>query len=957
MPPERGNSAASSAYVSAPHSVTTPPSTQLSRNSGTSSTRCAIDAGVRKMPLPIVEPTTTATALHRPRRRGSRSPQRSSGAAEVGREADMRSGNIHFGPHDATLRAARMGRRRLHLPAHHPRRHRADHRVRDGLRRPLAAVQRTPAPPARPPHADRVRAPTRGCARHDPRRGDRGLRVGAATGNGPTVRRLVCGARSPHSASGARRSDREAGAAAVDGDPPPRHRDATTRDADRRGTGGQTDPGLAPGVSGPRVSGPRARLRHRVVRRPHRERRRGDRVPGIPALQRAARPRRQLLAARPLDPPAARLHAVRVHRVVGCVHAGAVGVGRGRPGRCPDRGRRRDGPARAAAAMAGRPRRRGGRSVGGAGARARMRIFPSPRALVRLWPRIRPHRWRLLVATVCLTASAAIGLAFPQIVRYLLDAAFVRHDGALLDRIALGLVGLFTIQGLLNFSQAYLLSSAGERVVARLRQDLFEHLVRLSPGFFADRRTGELVSRLSADIGTLQGLVSYQLSEFARQVLYFLGGVTLLTLTHPELTRTTLLVVPFVVGAAVFFGRRLRKVSTGVQDRIAEATAVAEEAFTQVRTVQSFVQEAWEGARYGRKMNDVVRAAVRRALVRAVFVGVITFALFSGVAVVLWQGGRLVLAGVLTAGTLVSFLLYSVFIAAAVGALTSLFSSYPETVGAARRVFELLDTQPAIADPPDPRPLPQPVRGDVALDNVSFQYQPELPFALERVSVRLAPGEVVALVGPSGAGKTTLANLLPRFWDVTSGRITLDGVDIRSLRLAHLRHSIGIVPQEPVLFSGPVAENIAYGRPEASPAEIEAASRAAHAHEFVERLSQGYATLVGERGVKLSGGQRQRIAIARALLKDPAVLILDEATSSLDAESERLIEAALERLLKGRTTLIIAHRLSTVRRADRLVVLDRGRVVEEGTHDELLALGRLYARLYQRQFRDDAVPV
>src|SRR2546426_369441 len=501
-----------------------------------------------------------------------------------------------------------------------------------------------------------------------------------------------------------------------------------------------------------------------------------------------------------------------------------------------------------------------------------MSIFPSPRALVRLWPRIRPHRWRLLVATVCLTVSAAIGLAFPQIVRYLLDAAFVRHDGALLDRIALGLVGLFTIQGLLNFSQAYLLSSAGERVIARLRQDLFEHLVRLSPAFFAGRRPGELGGGLSADIGTLQGLVSYQLSEFARQVLYFLGGVTLLTLTHPELTRTTLLVVPFVVGAAVFFGRRLRKVSTGGQDRIAEATAVAEEAFTQVRTVQSFVQEAWEGARYGRKMNDVVRAVVR-----AVFVGVITFALFSGVAVVLWQGGRLVLAGVLTAGTLVSFLLYSVFIAAAVGALTSLFSSYQETVGAARRVFELLDTQPAIADPPDPRPLPQPVRGDVALDNVSFQYQPELPLALERVSLRLAPGE--------------------------------------------------------------------------------AAARAAPGHEFGERLPQGYATLVGERGVKLSGGQRQRIAIARALLKDPAVLILDEATSSLDAESERLIEAALERLLKGRTTLIIAHRLSTVRRADRLVVLDRGRVVEEGTHDELLALGRLYARLYQRQFRDDAVPV
>src|SRR3989441_2507916 len=970
MPPERGNSAASSAYVSAPHSVTAPPSTQLSRNSGTSSTRCAIAAGVRKMPLPIVEPTTMATALHRPRRRGSRSPQRSSGVG-----VDMRPHNIHFGPHDATLRAARLGRRRLHLPPHHPRRHRADHGVGDGLRRPLAAVQRAPAPPARPPHADRVRAPTGGCARHDPRRGDSGLRVVAAAGCGEQdaghvsrpdrllpstaldrprppgcvgVPRARVTPRSGRVGGG----DREAGAAAVDGHPPPRHRDAATRRADRGGTGVQTDPGLAPGVSGPR-----ARLRHRVVRRPDGEPGRGERLPRIPALQRAARSRWQLPAARPLDPSAARLHAVRIHPVVGRAHEAALGVGRGRPGGPPDRGRRRDGPARAAAASAGRPRSRGRGGVGGAGARGRMSIFPSPRALVRLWPRIRPHRWRLLVATVCLTASAAIGLAFPQIVRYLLDAAFVRHDGALLDRIALGLVGLFTIQGLLNFSQAYLLSSAGERVIARLRQDLFEHLVRLPPGFFAERRTGELVSRLSADIGTMQGLVSYQISEFARQVLYFLGGVTLLTLTHPELTRTTLLVVPVVVGAAVFFGRRLRKISTGVQDKIAEATAVAEEAFTQIRTVQSFVQEAWEGARYGRKMADVVRAALRRALVRGVFVGVITFALFSGVAVVLWQGGRLVLAGVLTAGTLVSFLLYSVFIAAAVGALTSLFSSYQETVGAARRVFELLDTQPAISDPPDPRPLPQPVRGDVALDDVSFQYQPELPLALEHVSLRLAPGEVVALVGPSGAGKTTLANLLPRFWDVTSGRITLDGVDIRALRLADLRHSIGIVPQEPVLFSGPVAENIAYGRPDASPAEIEAAARAAHAHEFVERLPQGYATLVGERGVKLSGGQRQRIAIARALLKDPAVLILDEATSSLDAESERLIEAALEPLLKSRTTLIIAHRLSTVRRADRLVVLDRGRAVEEGTHDELLALGRLYARLYQRQFRDEAVPV
>ena len=586
-----------------------------------------------------------------------------------------------------------------------------------------------------------------------------------------------------------------------------------------------------------------------------------------------------------------------------------------------------------------------------------MKAFPSPGALARLWPLIRPYRWRLVVATVCLIASAAVGLAFPQIVRGLLDAAFVRHDGALLDRIALLLIGLFTLQAASNFAQTYLLSSTGERVVARLREELFRHLLRLSPGFFAERRTGELVSRLAADIGTVQGLVSYQLSEFARQTLYLVGGITLLTLTNRALTLTAVVVVPFVAGSAVFFGRRLRRISTGVQDKVAEATAVAEEAFSQIRTVQSFVQEAWEAARYGRRMAEVVQVAIRRSVVRGVFFAVITFATFGGMAVVLWEGGRLVLGGALSAGTLVQFLLYTVFIAAAVTALTSLFSNYQETVGAARRVFELLETPPAIADALEPRMLPSPVGGHVAVEHVSFRYQPALPLALDDVSLAIAPGEVVALVGPSGAGKTTLANLLPRFWDVTAGRITLDGVDIRALRLAELRHAIGIVPQEPALFSGSVLENIAYARPDAAQVEVEAAARAAHAHEFIARLPQGYGTLVGERGVKLSGGQRQRIAIARALLKDPRVLILDEATSSVDAESERLIEEALARLLEGRSTLIIAHRLSTVRRADRLVVLDRGRVVEAGAHDALLARGGLYARLYQRQFRDEEAPV
>ncbi len=586
-----------------------------------------------------------------------------------------------------------------------------------------------------------------------------------------------------------------------------------------------------------------------------------------------------------------------------------------------------------------------------------MTAIQSPRPLVRLLPRIQSHRGKLALASVCLIASAAISLAFPQMVRHLLDAAFQLRDRERLNQIALLLGGMFVVQAGLNFSQAYLLSATGERVIARLRQDLFDHLLTLPPGFFAERRTGELTSRLGADIGTLQSVVSHQISELSRQTLMLLGGVVLLTLTHPRLAATTLAVVPVVVGTALFFGRRLRRISTGVQDKVAEATAVAEEAFSQIRTVQSFVQEGWESGRYGARMAEVIRAALRRALVRGVFFGAITFATFGGIAVVLWQGGRLVLEGTLTAGTLVSFLLYTITVAGAVGTLAGLFSSYQEAVGAARRVFELLELVPAVADPPAPRPLLQALRGAVVLERVSFRYHADAPLALDDVSLSLAPGEIVALVGPSGAGKTTLANLLPRFWDVTAGRITLDGVDIRNLSLSELRGAIGIVPQEPALFSGTVAENIAYARPGAPAAAVEAAARAAHAHEFIERLPAGYGSVVGERGVKLSGGQRQRVAIARALLKDPAVLILDEATSSLDAESERLIEEALERLLKGRATLIIAHRLSTVRRADRLCALDHGRLVEEGTHETLLARGGLYARLYQRQFRDEEVAV
>jgi subfamily B ATP-binding cassette protein MsbA len=577
-------------------------------------------------------------------------------------------------------------------------------------------------------------------------------------------------------------------------------------------------------------------------------------------------------------------------------------------------------------------------------------------AVRQLLPRLREHRSALSVAGVALVLSAAIGLAFPLIVRHLMDAAFESRDASALNSIAILLLAVFAAQAVFNFIQVFLLSATAERVIAGLRTELFAHLLTLSPGFYAERSSGELTSRLASDCSTLQVVLSHQLAEFLRQILYLVGALTLLAILHTDLMVTTIAVAPVVVLSAYAFGSILRAKSTRVQDELAESNAAAEEAFTQIPIVQSFTREGWEEKRYGNRIARALKTAVQRALVRGLFFGMITFVAFGGIVVVLWKGGLLVLEGQITAGELVSFLLYAVSVAAAITALASLYSGYQEAMGAAKRVFDLLHMAPAIKEPRHSEALPPASNpGGLVFSDVWFRYGLDEPWVLRNLDLEIRPGEIVALVGPSGAGKSTLAALVPRFWDPTQGVITLRGADLRRLPLIELRTAVGIVPQEPLLFADTIYENIAYGRPEASSEEVMQAARFAHAHEFIQGLAGGYETMVGERGIRLSGGQRQRIAIARIFLKEPEILILDEATSSLDTESEALVEEALETAMRGRTTLIIAHRLKTVMRADRVLVIDDGRILEQGTHSDLVAEGGMYARLYRGQLLEPHV--
>jgi ABC transporter fused permease/ATP-binding protein len=562
----------------------------------------------------------------------------------------------------------------------------------------------------------------------------------------------------------------------------------------------------------------------------------------------------------------------------------------------------------------------------------------------------RPEVGNLALGALCLGISSAASLVFPQAIGGIVDLANGKGNHTFsVDQIAIGLVVMFLFQSIASAGRYSLFTISGERVVARLRADLFARLMRQDIAFFDQKKTGELTNRLASDTTVLQNTVSVNISMGLRFITTIAGGVCFLFYNSPRLTLVMLSIVPAIALGAVAYGRRVRKLSREVQDALAGSSEVAEEALAGIRTVRSFTAEPSEIGRYERAVMSSFRLARTRSLVAATFMGVTSFAAGTATAGVLWYGARLVAEGSLSAGGLASFLVYTLLVAFSLGGLSDLWADIMKAGGAADRIFELLDRIPAIS-PTSGDELTQ-IDGRIAFEGVVFSYptRPDVQ-VLAGIDLTVNPGEVVAIVGPSGAGKSTIASLLTRLYDPDGGAILVDGRDLRALAPDSLRRRIGVVAQEPLLFSSSIADNIRYGRATATDAEVEAAARTANAHDFVSRFPEGYATLVGERGVQLSGGQKQRIAIARAVLKDPRILILDEATSALDAESEHLVKEALDRLMKGRTTLIIAHRLSTVAGADRVCVVDGGRIVQSGSHAVLMGEEGLYKRLVERQF-------
>jgi subfamily B ATP-binding cassette protein MsbA len=571
----------------------------------------------------------------------------------------------------------------------------------------------------------------------------------------------------------------------------------------------------------------------------------------------------------------------------------------------------------------------------------------------RFLPYVRPYSVRLILAGLLVSGVALINLALVRLAGTLWDIVTVQHDA---DRMtgSIGLfLGLVIVQGLCSMGHSYLTAWVSQHVVADFRKHLFGHLQTLTVDFFARRRTGELLSRVMNDVTVIQSIVTETPIDTVKQLVTFIGGITFLLMMNWRLCLLILILLPLLVFVAKLFGRRLKALSTSIQDHTATLSTLVEEVISGIRIVKSFVQTQREETRFATQVNDTLGLTLHRAGIMAVFIPVISLVTFSAAAAVLWYGGRQVIEGTVTPGELFAFVLFAGILIGPFSSGARIFTQLKEAQGAMQRVFEILDARPEIADQPEAQSLST-VAGHIRVERVSFGYDPQHP-VLSDLSFEANPGELVALVGPTGAGKTTVINLLHRFYDPTEGRITIDGKDLRHVTIESWYRQIALVPQETILFGGTILDNICYGNRAATEAAVLEASKAAHAHDFITRLPDGYQTRVGEKGVNLSGGQRQRIAIARAILKNPRILLLDEATSSLDTESERLVQEALQHLMKGRTTFVVAHRLSTIQRADRILVLDKGKLVEEGNHVQLMARNGLYHYLYTIRLNEPTV--